>query len=91
VLEHRSPVHRVEPAEISEVPLGEGPPSVVGKVAGVDPPLAGNNGAKGPRVVRAHTVEIDAEDEPAVSATQNDAPTKPRAASMNRKSFGVAK
>ena len=43
------------------------------------------------RVVRAHTIEIDAENEPAVGATQNEAPTKPRAASMKPKSFGVAK
>src|SRR5581483_10631490 len=88
VLEHGAAVHGVEAAEVVEAPLGEVPPALVGQLVGGDATFVGDDLAERGGVVAAHAVEVDPEDE---RRLQKPAPMKSSAASMNPKSFGVAK
>ncbi len=91
MFEHGAAMHRVEATEVGEAPLGEVPPALLGQRRGVDAALGRDDRAEGTRVVGADAVEVDPEDEPAIATAQNDTPRKFSAASMKRKSFGVAK
>jgi hypothetical protein len=91
VFEHGAAMDRVEAAEVGEPPLGEIPPPFLGQRSGVDAALGRDDRAERTGVVGADAVEVDPEDEPAIPTAQNDTPKKSSAASMKRKSFGVAK